>query len=463
MSIVELSVQKYFLGAPSGPGGALVSVIPIADADGKPLDPAARRALRRENLIVPIGSQGDSLKIDLPPGHYLARATLPFGEALEEEFEVRESKTSRVLLAAENSPHEWLSWHHFGGSTTAVPSDVGLKRVPPASQVRSSDTVRWVPEAGTLQRKGVARGVRVPGGAQHGFVGFAVGPGAQGAFGQGKLWDALLRADPPDGGGWSLGNPQGPDCWGERVLRADDEDQEFILFRSSERDGRWGGRTGVAWRNFFVARSADAVEVATVPLQWQREADTPPWSVEVLLRKSAPADNFLTRTTIVDSRAGALIGYMSQGRLDLARPFVDLAYELLHDKIFNPLGAAAGGYVLLSTAAAQDKHDWLQWTRNLMQWFGWLADGAVLVGINALRTGRNDEDFRAARDALLEGFNRGVPYFSIGVLLLQEGLLQLANEWHEPQTVQALAVVSRFAAHVDVSQPFTTLRFQRQA
>ena len=98
-----------------------------------------------------------------------------------------------------------------------------------------------------------------------------------------------------------------------------------------------------------------------------------------------------------------------------------------------------------------------------MQWFEWLPDGAILNGIRRLRTGRSDADFGEAQRILLEGFSRGPPFFSMGVLLLQEGLMQLANEWGEPAVKQALATVNRTAAYLDMSQPFTTIRFDKEA
>ena len=59
-------------------------------------------------------------------------------------------------------------------------------------------------------------------------------------------------------------------------------------------------------------------------------------------------------------------------------------------------------------------------------------------------------------------FERGPPFFSMGLVLLQEGLSQIAGEWEQPEMVAALKVVDEFAARVDIGQPFTTLRFSRE-
>ena len=93
----------------------------------------------------------------------------------------------------------------------------------------------------------------------------------------------------------------------------------------------------------------------------------------------------------------------------------------------------------------------------------WLPDGAILHGIRKLRMGTTEQDFRIAGDNLLEAYRRGPPVFSLGIPLLQEGLMQMAHQWKEPAMQQALKTVNAFAAHLDTAQPFTTLRFDREA
>lgn len=455
MSAVAISVEKYFDGVNEGPG-ALVSVIPVADAAGKPLDGPAKLARRRDDLVVPMSMHGQGVTIDLPPGEYVARVTLPSGRALESEFAVVDDKPASVVVEAGDSPHEWLSWHHFGGSTTATPSEVLLSR--PTERAAAS-----IAGGAPAFRAKAARPTTAQADVRFGFTAFQVGEDATGPFSKGALWHALLNGAGSYDKSWqTLGNRASAACWGDRMDRSDEEDAEFILFRTSLRDARWMGRADRSWRNYFVARTNQAIEIATLPLPWERTEQMPAWVVELLIRRTAPPDTFLTRTTVADTRGGAMISYMSQRRLDLARPFFKQARDYLVEKLFNPLGAAAGAYVLLTTATSDSEPSWNDWTRNLANWFKWLPDGAVLRGISMLRKGQSDAEFREAQDWLLEGFARGVPYYSLGVLLLQEGLLQLASEWKEPATVRALETVNRVAAALDVSQPFTTLRFTRK-
>jgi hypothetical protein len=181
----------------------------------------------------------------------------------------------------------------------------------------------------------------------------------------------------------------------------------------------------------------------------------------VLLHKKVGSESYLTRTGIADTISGSMIGYMAQGRSDLAAPFVEHARELLFEKQDNPLGAAAGGYVLLANASAAGDTQWSNWTGRLMSIAPWLPDAAILHGIRALRLGTTEAEFRHAAEKLLLAFRRGPPFFSMGIPLLQEGLSQVAGEWGEPEMIAAHRTVKQFAARLDVGQPFTTLRFTR--
>jgi hypothetical protein len=295
------------------------------------------------------------------------------------------------------------------------------------------------------------------------FVAFDVGMNAQGPCGNGKLWDSLLRAQDSSSDAWHrFGNPAGPACWSGELPAIDREDEEYRLVRTSRMDARWEGRSQENWRHFFVARSKDAVEIASVPLAWRTMGGVTRPNIEILVRKRATPDAFLTSVAIADEQATAMLSYMAQGRPDLARPFVEYARGLLFEKIDNPLGAAAGGYVLLANASAAGDSNWQNWTANLKHMAQWLPDGALLHGIRRLRMGTTEEDFRIAGDNLLEAFRRGPPVFSMGIPLMQEGLLQMANQWKETAMQEALRKVNTFAAHLDTAQPFTTLRFERE-
>lgn len=445
MSMVSIGIRKYFENAPDGPGGAVVSIIPIANAGGASLSNTDRKSRRYDNLIVPIGQSERRFSLSLPSGQYLARVTLPSGEWLEQQFETNESAPVTLDFQAQQSEHEWLSWQHFSGATNARPTSIQMRSARPVMTTGGTSKSAF-PRTGQAD-------------LQQAFAAFDSNAGE---FSGSNLWGALLRAK-QDGDKWErFGNLAGPACWSAKVLKADHEDGEFRLFRTHMHDGRWAGKTQSNWRNFLVARTSRALEIASLPLQWRTLGPSPGFTTEVLLHKKASSESFLTRTGIADTQSSSMLSYMAQGRFDLARPFVEHARELLFDKQDNPLGAAAGGYVLFADASASGDKNWADWTGRLISLAPWLPDAAILHGIRTLRLGSSESEFRHAGAKLHEAFMRGPPFFSMGVALLQEGLSQVAGEWNEPSMVEALKTVDAFAAHLDASQPFTTVRFARE-
>jgi hypothetical protein len=133
---------------------------------------------------------------------------------------------------------------------------------------------------------------------------------------------------------------------------------------------------------------------------------------------------------------------------------------MLYGKMISPLAAAAGGYVLLATETTNEPSDWHRWVGNLHAWFDWLPDGAILYGRLRLRHRRSDQDVAAASDALKTAFNRGLPYYSLGLQWLVEGLSMLASR--DKDAARMLDQVRAVSWQVNPRQTFTTLRISRQ-
>jgi hypothetical protein len=84
-----------------------------------------------------------------------------------------------------------------------------------------------------------------------------------------------------------------------------------------------------------------------------------------------------------------------------------------------------------------------------------MSDGALLWSVHALRYATNDEEVRAARDGLVEAYRRGVPFLTLGLSWLIDGLSNFPED-DECQT--ALSEVRRLCWRVDLRQPFVVLR-----
>jgi hypothetical protein len=394
------------------------------------------------NLMIPIGYAATPTDIDLSPGRYLVRARLPSGQTVGKQVNLREGQSDVVSLEAHGSEHEWLSWHHFASGEAQQGTE-------------SIDTTSFL---------GSTRGV---------------------------LYDLALAANPlpipslflpgPDHVFEQLSLEQSGDCTIDRESLQLDintyHDDRHVLVRVK------GNDTGSArdWRRVFVgARLEDGLrQLIAVPIPWPKVADsfTPESEiVEVLLARPSAVTGrasgysppkLITSTVIRDPVFGAVIGFLASGdqpsAANVTNELHDGAKQLLFDKLGNPYAAAAGGYVLLSTyrhvdppnPSVRKEPEWFRWTKNLMDWFPWLPDGAIINGWLHLQRGR-DVDTKTARGCFLTAAQRGVPIFTAGLKLLVQGLTILDYSSKDAEVVAALSKVRPFAAAVDPSQPFCT-------
>jgi hypothetical protein len=149
---------------------------------------------------------------------------------------------------------------------------------------------------------------------------------------------------------------------------------------------------------------------------------------------------------------------MTAGGLSSAAFFFGQAKGMLIEKVKNPLAAAAGAYVLVSTQEGPNRQTWHNWVENLMNWFPWLPDGAIQYGRLKLRDENSESDIEEARHILFRAYRRGLPFFSAGVRWLLSGLTIFAEEGNSEAESMARAV-HRISLRTDMSQPFTVMRF----
>ena len=112
-----------------------------------------------------------------------------------------------------------------------------------------------------------------------------------------------------------------------------------------------------------------------------------------------------------DKRTTLMLDYLSSNSFEEAADIAGNAEDMLYGKMFNPIGAVIGGYVLLRIGAIEQMHDWPQ---NLSNWFPKLADGAIIAGELEARKGNDKE----AIDLFLDAYKRGLPIFREGLSLL---------------------------------------------
>jgi hypothetical protein len=92
--------------------------------------------------------------------------------------------------------------------------------------------------------------------------------------------------------------------------------------------------------------------------------------------------------------------------------------------------------------------------------FEHVPDGAIQYGTMRLRLRKGPEDLREAMRAFKLAYQRGLPFYGMGMRWLLEGLERFAGEDAE---AQAMATdVRRLASRLHPQSPFTILRLGKR-
>ncbi|RXF72859.1 hypothetical protein [Hansschlegelia zhihuaiae] len=213
-------------------------------------------------------------------------------------------------------------------------------------------------------------------------------------------------------------------------------------------------------RHWVRVQNANGASIGALPLPWLTSAvgDSRP-QIEVSYEHHQQHLEIAVRDHALD----LLLAYMKLGRLSAAEMSIDLLshegtlLRALEDKRGNPLAACAAAYVSLATANKKQIDIWRDWAPNLMNWFPWMPDGAIIRAC-ALMDGPVSKD---AKEQILtcakEGYRRGLPFFTVGVQHLRE-ILQLFGG-DDPEAEEMLGSVRSVSSRCDISEAFTTLQF----
>jgi len=406
--------------------GAIANVYPVGTSSSE-----QNKSLR--NIVIPAGSGPASRSIDVDPGRYLIEAKLPSGEVLSQEVEVPQATPSlEVSLRGEDSPGESLTWQSFTG--TAKPqerradiTDSGFESFGavapsprPAIEVSHLTLPPMQPgEDRSWQWRSVAESTRKPV-ERAAWLGMVrpLQPGSSGSSVQSFVVDG--------GEPGPYANPHQPDLPNGRQLA-------------------WIGQ-GVEW------------ELASLPVPWLNTERFVRSEIDIAVRTElADPRGFRTSLTVRDESFASAVGFMTVGGLANAATMFNQARDMLMEKVANPFAAAAGAYVLVSTQQGSETQTWHNWVSNLMNWFPWLPDGAIQYGRLKQLDESSDQDLDEARDALFQGYQRGLPFFSAGVRWLLNGLTILASDG-DGEAEEMAKIVHRVSLRTCMAQPFTIVR-----
>ncbi len=215
------------------------------------------------------------------------------------------------------------------------------------------------------------------------------------------------------------------------------------------------------------------IDLASVPWAWwgaQRNHDEEIRLLYDLIRPSSvdrEAPGHLT-VSVHDHRWFGLLEFLASGRLTRAGPMFDEILEreqpeelynsemALYGKVKGPLVAVAGGIVLIARAQSTEKQKWDKWLKNLNEWFPGIPDGATLLGCRRVERARDLDELKKAYFHLIEGVERGIPFFSATIRMLAVALAQIGDDIPEADDLRRY--IAPVAARVDPGQPFTVIR-----
>jgi hypothetical protein len=367
-------------------------------------------------VVVPLG--GDAAGVPLDPGRYLVEAYLPSGEHLRKAARLEGPEDARVTLAAAPARKDWLALQQLNAPAQRLVR--GARRLPLVKKAGSPPP----PVEGALRLR------------------------AGGANGTLPRLLAALVTDPRR---VLFLARDAPLAWGER-------DETLASARIlPEGDG-----------SLVMVAQDGVVDAVAVPGEWLTLSGEPA-AIEVLWNESTGA----LSAAVEDPDLGMVLGYLAGGQTGLAaRALAGVATELVAEKIRNPYGAAAGGYVLLRQALAGDELEpgWRRWIGNLARGFDHLPDGhvirATLLRNDLGADGDPDPTPEDAARGFLRALDAGLPLFATGVRALLDGLMSF-GPGEVPalrgELDAALRVVRRAASFLDTRQAFTTLEIPLEA
>jgi hypothetical protein len=215
-------------------------------------------------------------------------------------------------------------------------------------------------------------------------------------------------------------------------------------------------------RRYALARDSASARLVCAPVPWfdLREPDR-----ETAFEIMSPFGSAGVTTAIRDTQLGAIIGYLTTGAVDSANRLLKPARDMLLDKVANPLGAAAGAYVLVMANHDRSDQSWHHWVGNLYTHFTWIPDGAIALAKLRLNHQTSDQDVDEALEAVLAAYGRGLPFYSIGLRWLLDTLTAFVDDDHyaarRDEIRHCLERVRIVARRGNYQQPFTSILLSR--
>jgi hypothetical protein len=220
-------------------------------------------------------------------------------------------------------------------------------------------------------------------------------------------------------------------------------------------------------RWLVVNRKGKDEALIAYPAEWRTLDQQPAFKFYVERDKDGVSSlsHLSSHLTLVDPFFASAVAYLHRRDWHSCMAVLDQRDKLpaacLADWRNFPFETATRAYA--SALGSDDDQNSVDWLHKVRTAFDWLPDGLIAYGWQQLRNGESGTPaWREARLSLLKSTECGLPYFSIGLRLLIDGLTLLsmgASADSEVKKALASATAADFAcAH---NEPFTTLQIQR--
>lgn len=378
---------------------------------------------KRNPKQVVVALQGRT-PVEVRPGDHLVTLRTPDGMVQTQNVTVRQDEVLEAHFAMPASPHEWLEMATVTGALPeAIFTTAAIEGEPAPGgviwrEMASAGPIAFWPPLET---------------AIAGTVGLDLQPH--------PLPDpGLAIIDEIDDGRL------------DRLGLADAEHERFMAHDNGLRARPLFGSIAIGGRK----------ELVVLPSLGERGAGTQGgWRPHLLVDHQAPLEKALTTIVVEDRVWGGLLGFLGSRDIEagsrlLAGGLTEAAVIAMEEKLSNPLAALAGALVAVAAASPDLDRHWDPWLRNLAQWFPGIPDGPVILGRRLLTRARNADQIVAARQCFLQGFERGVPIYSLTIDWLARGLESLPGE--DAELTQRRLAARRLANRIDPGQIFTVIR-----
>lgn len=436
---ISLFVDSYLEGD-TIEFGVPVRLKPVIASDGgrqtRRKDPA-RKIL---TFVAPISKNGVGARhFVVPTGDYDVEAVMPSGEQLFQEVTVGAEGVTPIGLVPTPSPNEWRSWSLFAGSRRPSAQQLAVERI------------------GTKSQRDLASSVEVSVGSVAAMAdgGSAFNPSSW------REWFNYLE----DRFRTSQKGSAFPDHEVSVVGTAGEVDvildggRGDLPLRIGLQSSGYADPVAqnVGKRRLFVSISLAAeTRVLSLPWPWHGAGGGRPF-LDILV--TPVGDGMTIQPALRDTRIGGAFAYLNSGRVHLAGELLRGAYDLLMAKYENPLAAAVGGYVLLSTEDSEHLKDWPYWLDNLARDFPHISDGSILRGKWLLENSGNGNR-KEIHDLFARAAEGALPFFTTGVVWLIDGLRHTSQ--HCQTCAGHLRQIRAVARTMDLSQSFVAVNLAKR-